>query len=211
MNGVNNKVINFIFGIILPIQRLVSKLIKNFFIFFNKQTYRNKIFISIAIAGYLFLIYHNYWVHFSKDSPFNDPKSLAYLEDFMSRASYFSETEFLNKNYFNLNFLTCKIFIFTLFLNKNYFTNRVFNFLLLIISLHFNNNFDSSTTDSTRDEKNLDWFEYTLKRGVDTSGATDAYVMVDIFVGTGPDFDVVFFINCPVYTYLPPPTAIASG
>jgi len=74
-----------------------------------------------------------------------------------------------------------------------------------------NNNFDSSTTDSTRDEKNLDWFEYTLKRGVDTSGATDAYVMVDIFVGTGPDFDVVFFINCPVYTYLPPPTAIASG
>jgi hypothetical protein len=61
------------------------------------------------------------------------------------------------------------------------------------------------------DDKGVDWYEYTLKRGIPTSGTTDADVLIDVFVGTGPDFDFVFFINCPVYTYLVPPTASATG
>lgn len=69
------------------------------------------------------------------------------------------------------------------------------------------NNIDYSLTDSDKCEKNVDWFELNLKRPIMDNGQSDLKVMIDVFVGTGPDFDVVFFINCPVYTYLPSPTA----
>lgn len=60
------------------------------------------------------------------------------------------------------------------------------------------------------DEKNLDWFELTLKRGA-IAGTADIDLSVDIMCGTGPDFNLIFFINCPVLAYLPPPVAAAAG
>lgn len=65
-------------------------------------------------------------------------------------------------------------------------------------------------TDSGNDEKNTDWFELTVKRGI-TPATTDSNVFIDTYVGTGPDFDFVFFINCPVFTYLVPPPAFTTG
>jgi hypothetical protein len=73
-----------------------------------------------------------------------------------------------------------------------------------------NNNNNAYSLNDSGDESNLDWFEYSLKRGIPTANTKDAFVMVDVFVGTGPDFDVVFFINCPVYTYLVPPNPVTT-
>jgi len=55
-------------------------------------------------------------------------------------------------------------------------------------------------------EAELDWYEFSMKRGITTPSTTDADVLVDLLCGTGPDFDLVFFINCPMTTYLPSPT-----
>lgn len=60
------------------------------------------------------------------------------------------------------------------------------------------------------DESELDWYELSLKRGT-VANTTDADVVVDILCGTGPDFDLIFFLNCPVLTYLPPPSARTTG
>jgi len=67
-----------------------------------------------------------------------------------------------------------------------------------------------STTDDKTDEQNRDWFQLTVKRGVEVN-TTDSNVLIDTYVGTGPDFDFVFFLNCPVYTILTAPTAVNSG
>jgi hypothetical protein len=60
------------------------------------------------------------------------------------------------------------------------------------------------------DDAGHDWYEFSLKRGV-VYNTADMDVLVDIYCGTGPDFDVVFFINCPMVIYLPSPTAAALG
>jgi hypothetical protein len=65
-------------------------------------------------------------------------------------------------------------------------------------------------SDSTQDEKNRDWFELTVKRGA-IPATNDSNLLIDTYVGTGPDFDFVFFLNCPVFTYLPPPTPSNAG
>ncbi len=67
-----------------------------------------------------------------------------------------------------------------------------------------------STSDTTSDERNRDWFILTIKRGA-VVNTNDADTLVDTYVGTGPDFDLVFFLNCPVWTYLPAPSAVTSG
>lgn len=67
-----------------------------------------------------------------------------------------------------------------------------------------------SLSDTTLDERNRDWFILTIKRGVEVN-TTDSNTLIDTYVGTGPDFDLVFFLNCPVWTYLPAPTAVTSG
>lgn len=63
---------------------------------------------------------------------------------------------------------------------------------------------------TTGDESQEDWFELSLKRGT-VANTPDADIVVDIMCGTGPDFDLIFFLNCPVLTYLPPPTARTTG
>lgn len=60
------------------------------------------------------------------------------------------------------------------------------------------------------DEANLDWYEFTMKRGIQVD-TQDLDVIVDIYCGTGPDFDLIFFLNCPVFTYLPAPIARSTG
>jgi hypothetical protein len=56
------------------------------------------------------------------------------------------------------------------------------------------------------DESALDWYKLYIKRGV--SGAnSDMDSTIDVFCGTGPDFDLVYFMNCPVLYRLPPPPA----
>jgi hypothetical protein len=73
-----------------------------------------------------------------------------------------------------------------------------------------NSPFCYATDFDVGDDKRFDWYELTIKRGV-TPATNDADVIVDTYVGTGPDFDFVFFLNCPVWTFLPPPTASGSG
>jgi hypothetical protein len=62
----------------------------------------------------------------------------------------------------------------------------------------------------TGDESEYDWYELSLKRGT-VADTTDTDVFIDIMCGTGPDFNLIFFLNCPVLTYLLPPTARTSG
>lgn len=59
---------------------------------------------------------------------------------------------------------------------------------------------------TTLDEANLDWYILALKRGI-TSATLDQDTTVEVYCGTGPDFDLVYFMNCPVLYYLPPPPA----
>jgi len=73
-----------------------------------------------------------------------------------------------------------------------------------------NLNFGYSTSDAKTDEASRDWYQLTVKRGIDVN-TTDANVLIDTYVGTGPDFDFVFFLNCPVYTFLPSPNAVTTG
>lgn len=56
-----------------------------------------------------------------------------------------------------------------------------------------------------------DLVEVTVKRGITTATTTDANMTLDLFCGTGPDFNVIFFLNCPVLNYLVSPTALATG
>nr|ULF99964.1 MAG: hypothetical protein [Marnaviridae sp.] len=73
-----------------------------------------------------------------------------------------------------------------------------------------NHLYSYSLTNDKDDEQNKDWYELTIKRGIDP-GTTDANVLVDTYVGTGPDFDFVFFVNCPYFINLTPPTASNVG
>nr|ULF99965.1 MAG: hypothetical protein 1 [Marnaviridae sp.] len=74
-----------------------------------------------------------------------------------------------------------------------------------------NNNYWSySTTDDKFDDQYKDWYELTIKRGIDVN-TTDANILIDTYVGTGPDFDFVFFVNCPYFINLTAPTALATG
>jgi hypothetical protein len=86
-----------------------------------------------------------------------------------------------------------------LFVNLPYYSR--FKFLIN------DNSSDYSLADADQCEKNLDWFEFNLKRPIAANSTSDLKMSIDVYVGTGPDFDVVFFINCPVYTYLPAPIA----
>ncbi len=63
----------------------------------------------------------------------------------------------------------------------------------------------------TQWEVELDTFEVTYKRAVTTAGTTDANVVIDIFAGSGPDFEVIYFLNCPAVFQLTPPTALITG
>jgi len=56
-----------------------------------------------------------------------------------------------------------------------------------------------------------DFYELSLKRGIVTASTTDANFLIDIFYGSGPDFDLLYFINCPPIFQLTAPSATATG
>lgn len=72
---------------------------------------------------------------------------------------------------------------------------------------NMNNLYDNETSVSSE----WDTFELSLKRGVTTASTTDADILIDVFFGTGPDFEVVYFLNCPAIFACAVPTAKATG
>nr|ULF99920.1 MAG: hypothetical protein [Marnaviridae sp.] len=64
----------------------------------------------------------------------------------------------------------------------------------------------SETLSGTED----DWFALNLKRGI-VAGTVDNTVTIDTYCGTGPDFNLIFFLNVPVLTFLAPPVAKVTG
>lgn len=72
-------------------------------------------------------------------------------------------------------------------------------------------NLDNIGDNETNDNSQYDTFEFSMKRGVPTASTTDADVLVDVLFGTGPDYEVIYFINCPPIYQCTVPTARATG
>lgn len=60
---------------------------------------------------------------------------------------------------------------------------------------------------ATGDDSNEDWFVATTKRGI-VNNVVDQDLTVDFLCGTGPDFNLIFFLNCPTVYFLPSPPAV---
>nr|ULF99988.1 MAG: hypothetical protein [Marnaviridae sp.] len=75
----------------------------------------------------------------------------------------------------------------------------------------FFNNVDNSYSSTVNgDGKTRDWFQLIVRRGI-TNNSADSDLLIDVYVGTGPDFNLIFFLNCPVLTFLNVPTAATTG
>lgn len=61
------------------------------------------------------------------------------------------------------------------------------------------------TTADGQPKKARDYFNFQLKKYVNT--AADNAIVVEIYFGTGPDFDLVYFLNCPPIFSLSSPVA----
>nr|ULG00034.1 MAG: hypothetical protein [Marnaviridae sp.] len=61
---------------------------------------------------------------------------------------------------------------------------------------------------TTQNGNYYDLWDLTLKRGVGTAGTSDLDIYIDLFYGSGPDFNLTFFINVPALYELSPPTAV---
>lgn len=66
-------------------------------------------------------------------------------------------------------------------------------------------------TSTTAWEVEKDTFDLSVKKSVTLAGTTDGNMVLDIMYGTGPDFDVIYFLNCPPVIQLTPPTPKATG
>lgn len=60
---------------------------------------------------------------------------------------------------------------------------------------------------ATGDDSHEDWFVATTKRGI-VNNVVDQDLTVDFLCGTGPDFNLIFFLNCPTVYFLPSPPAV---
>lgn len=76
--------------------------------------------------------------------------------------------------------------------------------------MFYNNSDNVHKVSGTLDESHLDWFEYVAKRGI-VANTPDNDFGVDVYCGTGPDFNAIFFLNCPVVRYLAPPAPLTTG
>lgn len=85
--------------------------------------------------------------------------------------------------------------------NLPYYSNARF-------MIHNQPGYYSDTETLSRTEE--DWFALTLKRGI-VAGTVDNNITIDTYCGTGPDFNLIFFLNVPVLTFLAPPVAKVTG
>lgn len=70
------------------------------------------------------------------------------------------------------------------------------------------NNLDSYYgTTPVGDDSHEDWFVATTKRGI-VNNVVDQDLTLDFLCGSGPDFNLIFFLNCPAVFFLPSPPAV---